>query len=80
MNRFKKFIVGIYVRFLKFRAKNMNYISGGDRLPPPLDKEEEERWIRALGIETERKKAREVLIERNLRLVAPAKIKEIHTI
>lgn len=69
MNRFKKFVVGIYARFLKFRAKHVNYISGGDRLPPPLDKEEEERWIRALGIESERKKAREVLIERNLRLV-----------
>ena len=69
MNRFKKFIVGIYARFLKLRAKNVNYISGGDRLPPPLDKEEEERWIRALGSESECKKAREVLIERNLRLV-----------
>ena len=50
--------------------KGVYYIGGSDVLPPPLSPEEEKRWLQALqGDETEAKRARDVLIEHNLRLV-----------
>ncbi len=41
------------------------YINGPDTLPPPLEREEENRWIERI----EEPEARDVLVERNLRLV-----------
>jgi len=43
------------------------YICGSDSLPPPLDKEAEAMWIERLASGDE--KAKQILIERNLRLV-----------
>ena len=45
----------------------VHYIGGPSTLPPPLSKEEEEKYIDML--ETSEKEARTALIERNLRLV-----------
>ena len=44
------------------------YIAGSQTLPPPLEPEEEERLIKELSSENNIK-ARQVLVERNLRLV-----------
>ena len=49
-----------------FKTNNIYYINGSETLPPPLSAEEEELMIRE--IHTER--ARDMLIEHNLRLVA----------
>lgn len=45
----------------------VHYIGGSDALPPPLDKEEEEKMMEK--IKTEPEKVRKTLIEHNLRLV-----------
>lgn len=53
--------------FSLFSAQEVHYIGGPSTLPPPLSKEEEEKYINML--ETDNKIAKEALIERNLRLV-----------
>ena len=54
------------VRFLgRKRKKGVFYINGPDTLPPPLEKEEELAWIARI----DEPEARNVLVERNLRLV-----------
>ena len=50
-----------------FTVSDVYYIGGPSTLPPPLSKEEEEKYINML--ETETAAAKEALIERNLRLV-----------
>ena len=45
----------------------VHYIGGSDTLPPPLDREEESALLERLG--TGELEARQILIERNLRLV-----------
>ena len=49
----------------KFRKKGVYYINGPETLPPPLDREEEAYWIAHI----DDAHARDVLVERNLRLV-----------
>ncbi len=50
--------------------KGVYYIGGSDVLPPPLNAEEEKRWLKKLQEEgSDAKKARDILIEHNLRLV-----------
>lgn len=44
------------------------YIAGSQTLPPPLPPVEEEQWIQKLG-EEDNLEARQILVERNLRLV-----------
>ena len=56
-------------RLLKKRSENgreIYYINGAEVLPPPLEKDEENEMIGRLGQD---ESARQVLIERNLRLV-----------
>ncbi len=50
-------------------SKGVHYIGGGETLPVPLEKEEEERCILELTDPTLRNMAKKVLIEHNLRLV-----------
>ncbi len=50
-----------------FTVSDVYYIGGPSTLPPPLSKEEEEKYINML--ETDNSAAKEALIERNLRLV-----------
>ena len=50
-----------------FTNDEVHYIGGSLALPPPLSKEEEEKYINML--ETDERKANSALIERNLRLV-----------
>lgn len=50
---------------LRLRKKGIYYINGPEVLPPPLDHEEEAYWIAHIAEE----RARDVLVERNLRLV-----------
>ncbi len=69
----KRFIVkiksGIMKLLLKLSGKcGTHYISGSETLPPPLKPEEEIRVIEELGGENP-EKARQILIEHNLRLV-----------
>lgn len=64
-----KFLREIRIRILKLlgRASPVDYINGSDTLPPPLKGEEEKRVFEMLT--TNPKKAREILITHNLRLV-----------
>lgn len=48
---------------------SVHYTSGGEALPPPLDKEDETRYLALLTDPQNRALARRVLIEHNLRLV-----------
>lgn len=62
--------MNLFVRFWnwlasKFRKRGVYYINGPEVLPPPLDREEEAYWIAHIDEEH----ARDVLVERNLRLV-----------
>ncbi len=53
--------------FAILSKEEVHYIGGPSTLPPPLSKEEEEKYINML--ETSQKEAKTALIERNLRLV-----------
>ncbi len=53
--------------FSFFTSNEVHYIGGPSTLPPPLSREEEEKYINML--ESDNKTAKEALIERNLRLV-----------
>ena len=57
--------------FMEFLCSNIfltGYISGNNTFPKPLDEKEEEKYLQLL--KTGDKKAKSILIERNLRLVA----------
>ena len=67
MNIFKR-IKNIFVNILeKYFASAVFYVNGPDNLPPPLSKEEEEKAF--LLLENNDPKAKNMLIEHNLRLV-----------
>ena len=53
---------------LNIQGNSLHYVGGSDVLPPPLSKEEEEKYIDLLLKKD--KEARDKLIEHNLRLVA----------
>ena len=63
----------IRIRFLswllrsRMRGKEIMYIGGNDSLPPPLKTEEEQKYL--LALKNGDKRAKETLIEHNLRLV-----------
>lgn len=50
-------------------ADAVHYIGGSETLPPPLDKEEEQKYLMELNVTGKRNEAKKVLIEHNLRLV-----------
>ncbi len=56
-----------WVMYLLGEARFVDYINGAEQLPPPLTKEEETRAFELFA--TDEKKARELLIVHNLRLV-----------
>lgn len=60
-------INNIIFRYIKTEADAVDYINGSDTLPPPLSKEDERKAFEL--IKTDEKKARELLIVHNLRLV-----------
>ncbi len=64
-----KFVLMLYKKLLKFISKgnSVHYIGGADILPPPLEPEEEAEYINKMCEGDEN--AKEILIERNLRLV-----------
>ncbi len=64
--RFRLFIHSV-LRKLGFKKGRIYYIGGSAALPPPLSKEEEQEVLERLAKGS--KEAKEVLIERNLRLV-----------
>ena len=67
MNIFER-MKNIFVNILeKYFASTVFYVNGPDNLPPPLSKEEEERAFMLL--ENNDPKAKNMLIEHNLRLV-----------
>ena len=49
--------------------KNIFYIGGSDALPPPLEKDEERKYLEMLQQADKSQYAKKILIERNLRLV-----------
>ena len=63
-----KIIIKIWHKLLKVfaRGNSVYYISGADILPPPLTQKEEADYIESMCNGDE--KAREILIERNLRI------------
>lgn len=64
-------INSIYVKYIKnddITEEPIFYIAGAQTLPPPLPEEEEQIYIKKLS-EDDNLKARQTLIERNLRLV-----------
>ena len=60
-------LINKFLSKLNILKKRVDYIGGKDVLPPPLKKEEEEDLVGKLS--TEGEKVRNILIERNLRLV-----------
>ena len=70
----KNNINSLKVRYLKndsveeFYEESIFYIAGSQTLPPPLPEEEEREYIKQLSNE-DNLEARQVLVERNLRLV-----------
>ena len=67
----KNNINSIYVKYIKnddIIEEPIFYIAGAQTLPPPLPEEEEEYYIQKLT-EKDNLEARQILIERNLRLV-----------
>jgi len=67
LNLFKRFLVKISLFFTKKnRSRGIYYINGPELLPPPLSREEEAEAISRLPFDED---ARQLLIERNLRLV-----------
>lgn len=60
-------ISAIMFRYIKIETNSIDYINGSDSLPPPLSKEDEMKAFEL--IKTDEKKARELLIVHNLRLV-----------
>ncbi len=64
---FSRQSIGLFLRklWLRVARKGIFYINGPDTLPPPLEREEENQWIERI----EEPEARDVLVERNLRLV-----------
>ena len=69
MKRIKLMFIGmrrrIVLLFCRRRRRGVFYINGPDTLPPPLEKDEELAWIERI----DDPEARNVLVERNLRLV-----------
>ena len=65
-NNFKLWLKDLYHLFL-LRRKKIFYIGGGESLPPPLSSEDEQKYLQAL--KNGDKRAKELLIEHNLRLV-----------
>ena len=51
--------------FLRFSKKGIYYINGPDALPPPLERDEECHWLERI----DEPRAKDILIEHNLRLV-----------
>jgi len=71
LNLVKNNINSIYVKYIKnedFIEEPIFYIAGAQTLPPPLPKEEEQHYIEELT-KKDNLEARQILIERNLRLV-----------
>ena len=71
LNIVKNNINSIYVKYIKndeIIEEPIFYIAGAQTLPPPLPEEEEEYYIKKLSDE-DNLEARQMLIERNLRLV-----------
>lgn len=67
----KNNINSIYVKYIKNNnivEEPIFYIAGAQTLPPPLPEEEEEFYIQQLSLENNLE-ARQILVERNLRLV-----------
>ena len=58
----------IYEKYFKNEDNPIFYIAGSQTLPPPLPEEEEMEYIKKLS-DDDNLEARQVLIERNLRLV-----------
>ena len=67
IQQFKEKISSILFRHLANEIDTVDYINGSDSLPPPLSKEDEQKAFEP--IKTDEKKARELLIVHNLRLV-----------
>ena len=69
----KQYLVQLWLHIrMLFSEQEIFYIGGADVLPPPLEKEEEQRYLLALsGFNTvvNKEEAKNCLIEHNLRLV-----------
>ena len=72
VNLLKNNLTTIYQKYFKDTQEDFDepifYIAGSQTLPPPLPEEEETEYIKKLSNE-DNLEARQVLIERNLRLV-----------
>ena len=66
LNLGKRFENLLYA-FFGGESQTVDYVNGADQLPPPLSKDEEQKAFELL--KTDEKKARELLIIHNLRLV-----------
>ena len=66
LNLGKRFEKLLYA-FFGGESQTVDYVNGADQLPPPLSKDEEQKTFELL--KTDEKKARELLIIHNLRLV-----------
>lgn len=67
--KLKKYLKQLYLNFVSKKDGKVFYVGGSDTLPPPLNKEDEQWWTSRLGNPDYSDKARQILIEHNLRLV-----------
>ena len=67
--KLKKYLKQLYLNFVAKKDGKVFYVGGSDTLPPPLNKEDEQWWTSRLGNPDYSDKARQILIEHNLRLV-----------
>jgi len=66
-NNVKNWMKSVLAKWHFIHTEKILYIGGSDTLPPPLQREEEQQLLTQLGSGQEQ--ARQILIERNLRLV-----------
>ena len=73
MKKVKNYLLNLLFFLLEklrlLSKKKVHYIGGSDTLPPPLTNQEENTLLHQLDIPELRQTARQILIERNLRLV-----------
>lgn len=67
--KLKKYLKQLYLNFVSKKDGKVFCVGGSDTLPPPLNKEDEQWWTSRLGNPDYSDKARQILIEHNLRLV-----------
>lgn len=68
-DKIQEWLGRVLTKLARLKKGRVHYIGGSDTLPPPLEREEEQIWLARLSDPDFAEEARQLLIERNLRLV-----------